>query len=171
VPSAYYPGDDVVDWVGISTYGSERSNDHRCPTFRQLVDDMLPQLRAATAKKPLFIFEFGTTDNNPACAAGPWVQAALGDLLGGRWPDLRGFSWWNQAWNDGPPAGGTTDMLVQDDPAVGGAFRAALQAAAVVAGADRPLYRRRPHLRDRSLPARPVSWSAALVGITCASSP
>src|SRR5438270_457268 len=32
-PVAYYPGDDLVDWVGISAYGSERSNDQRCPTF------------------------------------------------------------------------------------------------------------------------------------------
>src|SRR5205807_5825346 len=81
-PVAYYPGDDLVDWVGISAYGSERSNDQRCPTFASLVDAMLPQLRAATAVKPIFIFEFGVTNNNPGCAAGPWVKAAFDALLG-----------------------------------------------------------------------------------------
>ena len=114
VPAAYYPGDDVVDWVGISAYGSERSNDHRCPTFRSLVEDMLPQLRVATASKPLFIFEFGITNNNSGCEAGPWVVSALGDLLGGRWPDVRGFAWWNERWNNDGAEG--SDMLVQDDP-------------------------------------------------------
>ena len=114
VPASYYPGDDVVDWVGISAYGSERSNDDRCPTFRALVDGMVPQLRAATTTKPLFIFEFGNTDNNPRCAAGPWVTAALADLLGGRWPDVRGFSWWNERWfNDGALG---SNMLVQQAP-------------------------------------------------------
>jgi hypothetical protein len=113
VPAAYYPGDDVVDWVGISAYGSERSNDHRCPTFRSLVEDMLPQLRVATASKPLFIFEFGITNNNSGCEAGPWVVSALGDLLGGRWPDVRGFAWWNERWNNDGAEG--SDMLVQDD--------------------------------------------------------
>lgn len=137
VPSAYYPGDDVVDWVGISVYGSERSNDHRCNSFRSLVDDMLPQLRAATATKPLFIFEFGMTTGNPACAAGPWVQAAFDDLLSGRW-DLRGFSWWQQKFADDPSIGGITDYLLQDDPQIAAAFRASVVSPKVL---DHPLVR------------------------------
>ena len=139
VPAAYYPGDDVVDWVGISAYGSERSNDDRCPTFRSLVDDMLPQLRAATAVKPLFIFEFGITNNNPHCAAGPWVRAAFADLLGGRWPDVRGFAWWYERWNNDGAAG--SDMLVEDDPVVLAAFRDALTPAGKSAIIDTPLLR------------------------------
>jgi hypothetical protein len=141
VPAAYYPGDDVVDWVGISAYGSERSNDHRCPSFRSLVDEMLPQLRAATATRPLFIFEFGITDNNPACPAAPWVSGALGDLVGGRWPDFRGFSWWNQRWDDDPAIGGSTDMLLQDAPQVSAIFRDALTGPGSSRILDAPLLR------------------------------
>lgn len=141
VPSAYYPGDDVVDWVGISVYGSERSNDERCPTFRSLVDAMLPQLRAATATKPLFVFEFGSSGGNPGCPQPPWVDGALQDLVGGRWPDLRGFSWWQQRFIDDPSAGGFTDYLVQDDAAVTASFRAALTGASASKILDRPLIR------------------------------
>ncbi|OLC77461.1 MAG: hypothetical protein AUH83_04540 [Deltaproteobacteria bacterium 13_1_40CM_4_68_19] len=93
----------MVDWVGISAYGSERSNDDRCPTFRSLVEDMLPQLHAATVSKPLFIFEFGITNNNPRCAAAPWVRAALADLVGGRWPEV--------AASPGGRSAGTTTAL------------------------------------------------------------
>jgi len=139
VPAAYYPGDDVVDWVGISAYGSERSNDTRCNSFRSLVDDILPQLRAATATKPLFIFEFGNTSTDPDCPAGPWVRDAFADLLGGRWPELRGFCWWQQKFVDGPSKGGTTDYLVQDDPEVQAAFRDALTGPAASKILDRPL--------------------------------
>lgn len=135
IPAAYYPGDDVVDWVGLSIYGSERSNDHRCPSFRSLVDAMLPQVRVATATKPLFIFEFGNTNSNPGCPAGPWVKAAFDDLLAGRW-DLRGFSWWQQRFTDDPAIGGGTDYLVQDNADVMAAFRAALSAPSIL---DHPL--------------------------------
>ena len=136
VPAAYYPGDDVVDWVGLSTYGSERSNDHRCNSLRSLVDDMIPQLKAATQTKPFFIFEFGNTSTNPACPSGPWVQAALADLLGGRWPEIRGFAWWEQKWIDGGAVTGSTDMMVEDDAATQAAFRSALASPAVL---DAPL--------------------------------
>lgn len=134
VPLAYYPGDDAVDWVGISAYGSERSTDSRCPAFRDLLDGILPLLPPS---KPHFVFEFGNTDNNPACPAGPWVTAALDDLVGGRWPDLHGFSWWQQKFVDDAQHGGSTDYLVQDDPAVNAVFRRALASPKVL---DAPLY-------------------------------
>jgi Glycosyl hydrolase family 26 len=139
VPASYYPGDDVVDWVGISAYGSERSNDDRCPTLRALVEDILPQLRAATATKPLFIFEFGITNNNRRCPAAPWVRAAFADLFSGRWPDVRGFSWWQERWNNDGELG--SDMLVQDDPGVTAAFRDALTGATAKSVVDVPLLR------------------------------
>ena len=139
VPDSYYPGDDVVDWVGISAYGSERSNDDRCPAFRSLVEDMLPQLHAATATKPLFIFEFGITNNNPRCAAAPWVRAAFADLLSGRWPDVRGFAWWQERWNNDGALG--SDMLVQDDVGVAAAFRDALTGSTAPLVVDVPLLR------------------------------
>lgn len=137
VPASYYPGDDFVDWVGVSAYGSERSTDHRCPTFRALLDEMIPQLRAATSTRPLFVFEFGITNTNQACPPAPWVQEALADLLSGRWPDVRGFSWWQQRWNDDGAAG--SNMMVQDDPGVTAAFRKALVGAANLL--DTPLFR------------------------------
>jgi len=133
VPVAYYPGDDVVDWVGISAYASERSNDHRCPSFRSLLDDVLPALPPS---KPHFVFEFGDTDNNPGCPAPAWVAAAFDDMLAGRWPDLHGFSWWQQKFVDDPSAGGSTDYVVQDDPGVLAAFQRALASPKVL---DAPL--------------------------------
>lgn len=141
VPGAYYPGDDVVDLVGISVYGSERSNDVRCPSFRSLVDAALPQLRAATAATPLAVFEFGSTDGNPGCPQTPWVEAALADLLGGRWPDIRALSWWQQRFIDDPSAGGFTDYLVQDNPEVASAFRTGFGGSAALKVLDRPRVR------------------------------
>lgn len=139
VPATYYPGDDVVDWVGISAYGSERPLDHRCPSLRSLVDDMVPQLRAATATRPLFLFELGVTDHNPGCDSLPWVQGALADLLGGRWPDVRGFSWWNERWANDAQAEDDSQMLVQENAAVGKAFHDALNGPGAASVIDAPV--------------------------------
>jgi hypothetical protein len=47
VPAAYYPGDDFVDWVGISVYGSERSNDRTI---------FVAQVSARSSTPPLYSF-------------------------------------------------------------------------------------------------------------------
>ena len=103
--------------------------------IRQLLRGLPPFL----APGALFIFEFGITNNNAGCAAGPWVESALGDLLGGRWPDVRGFAWWNERWNNDGAEG--SDMLVQDDPAIAAAFRAALNGASAPLVVDQPVFK------------------------------
>jgi hypothetical protein len=77
----------------------------------------------------------------PACPAAPWVSGALGDLVGGRWPDFRGFSWWNQRWDDDPAIGGSTDMLLQDAAQVSAIFRDALTGPGSSRILDAPLLR------------------------------
>ena len=72
----------------------------------------------------------------PRCAAAPWVHAALADLVGVRWPEVRGFAWWQERWNNDGALG--SDMLVQDDAEVAAAFRRALTDPDVV---DAPLLR------------------------------
>ncbi len=140
---ALYPGADVVDWVGLSVYGSQSPLVPRCRSFAELVDAALPELQAAAPGKPVFIFEFGTTANhpNPTCEAGTWTKAAVEDMLGGRWPALRGFSWWNERWkNDRDPAH-DTNMLVQEVPGISKAFREAFSGPFKDAVVDRPLWR------------------------------
>ena len=65
----------------------------------------------------------------------------LADLLGGRWPDVRGFSWWNERWfNDGALG---SNMLVQQAPAIAAAFLEALTGPAASAVVDAPLLQSR----------------------------
>jgi hypothetical protein len=57
-----------------------------------------------------------------------WAQAALDNLFANRWPRVRGFSWWNEYWqNDDNPAHDTT-MRVQDIPALAAVFHDTLAA-------------------------------------------
>lgn len=133
----YYPGDDVVDWVGVSVYGAEEPLDDEWTAFSTDMDRVYPRLTAMVPGKPLFLLEFGVTGGNPLGNAADWADAALTNLLGGRWPRLKGFSWWNEFWqNDDNPAH-DTDMQVQTVPGLAAVFANGLKSDAVV---DAPIF-------------------------------
>lgn len=93
---AYYPGDDVVDWIGFSMYQNYGTSDPTCRNIGQLLKDREAELGAPARTKPLFFFELGTSATSSQCNPGSWVRQTLQDLLGGRWPEIHGFAWWDQ---------------------------------------------------------------------------
>ncbi|MBI2301302.1 MAG: beta-mannanase [Armatimonadetes bacterium] len=132
----YYPGDDVVDWVGVSVYGAQTPQDADWPAFPASFDAVYGRLAAVAPAKPLIVCEFGVTAGSPLGTAPTWAGEALDALLAGRWPAVRGFSWWNETWqNDNDPAH-DTDMRVQAVAGLSAAFQARLTGQAVV---DRPI--------------------------------
>jgi hypothetical protein len=46
----------------------------------------------------------------------------LADVLGGRWPRLAGFSWWNERWENDDNRQHDSDMRLQDIPELAKAF-------------------------------------------------
>jgi len=121
----YYPGDRWVDWVGLSSYGALTPLDDAgdWEPFRTALDRVVPELSEVAPGKPIFVLELGMTDRNPHGSATAFADAALDDLLGGRWPEVRGFSWWNETWsNDDDPAH-DTDMRVQTVPGLAEVFQ------------------------------------------------
>jgi Spherulation-specific family 4/Glycosyl hydrolase family 26 len=152
----YYPGDEYVDWIGLSVYGAQKPEEgQECPSFCSLMDNALKELGDLKDRKPLFILEFGATgglskppqnqDNcvSQQCTAADWAGDALTKLLGNHWPEVRGFSWWNETWLDkGDNHKQTTyktDMRVQCVPGLKEAFQRLLNNQSLV---TRPLYRK-----------------------------
>jgi len=118
----YYPGDDVVDWVAISAYGPQTPMDDYLDFFRDEIDAAYPRLQSVAPGKPVIIAEFGATAGNPLISPEAWAAPALDDLFAARWPNVIGFSWWNERWqNDNNPAHDTT-MRMQDIPALAELF-------------------------------------------------
>jgi hypothetical protein len=112
----YYPGDDVVDWVGVSCYGYHTPMDRWEPeSFRLLMDRFYERLQKLAPGKPLIVAEFGQTAGNPRHSASEWAANALDDLFGGRWPRVIGFSWWNERWENDDNAKHNTTMRLQDN--------------------------------------------------------
>jgi hypothetical protein len=132
----YYPGDDVVDWLGISAYGAQSPQEKSWSGFIELMDGVVPRLVKLAPTKPVFVLEFGHTAGVSE-TPGHWADAALSALLGNRWPAVRGFSWWNETWqNDANPAH-DSEMRVQAIPNLSSAFTTRLKTSSVVV--DRPI--------------------------------
>jgi len=90
------------------------------PTFRYQMDWAYGRLMAI-ANKPVIVCEFGNVVEN---GQEEWVRAAFSDLLGGRWPKVIGFAWWNAAfYNDPADASRQSDMRIEDSPGVQALFR------------------------------------------------
>ncbi len=115
----YYPGDDWIDWVGASVYGRQLPSDPPGTSFRYQMDWVYGRMQKMT-RKPFIVCEFGEISDPHQVA---WTRAALADLMGGRWPDVIGFSWWNSTFKNDPRSGRQSDMLVQDNPGLESLFR------------------------------------------------
>jgi Glycosyl hydrolase family 26 len=116
---SYYPGDEWIDWVGVSVYGRQLPKGKYRPTFRYQMDWAYGRL-AAIASKPVVVCEFGTVAEEGQEA---WARAALSDLTGGRWPRVIGFAWWNSAFhNDPADPSRESEMRIQNSPGLPALF-------------------------------------------------
>lgn len=112
----YYPGDEWIDWIGVSIYGAHKPTDIYFDIFQVQFTQIYPRIVELAGEKPLIISEFATTRNNPFVDQIAWTNDAFTTLTSDEFPNLIGFSWWNEAWqNDSNPEHDTT-MRVQDNP-------------------------------------------------------
>jgi hypothetical protein len=134
----YYPGDEWIDWIGVSDYGVQTPMSHDWTNFREGMDAIYPRLAALTSDKPIVLLEFGVAKNNPLGDQAEWARAALADITSFRYPRLIGFSWWNESWqNDNNPDHNTT-MRVQDNPDLTSVFRELVGMNPIVLGKINP---------------------------------
>ncbi|MCA9835901.1 MAG: hypothetical protein KC422_03265, partial [Trueperaceae bacterium] len=112
---AYYPGDDYIDFIGISAYGVQSPQDKEWGSFTEAMNDVMPRLAELAPDKAVYVVEFGSS-LHPRLRASDWADEALTNILANRWPAIRGFSWWNETWqNDANPAH-DSDFRVQSVP-------------------------------------------------------
>jgi Glycosyl hydrolase family 26 len=97
----YYPGDDYVDWVGMSGYQRSATS---AATFDVTFAKTLGLLRALTAK-PIFLAEIGATESGGLKAQ--WITSLFDNLPLN--PDIIGFAWFNIAVTSGSGADTVTN--------------------------------------------------------------
>ncbi len=56
----YYPGDDYIDWIGVSVYGPQSPNEDY-QSFTSILDEAYPKITSMTSK-PIAVLEFAITE-------------------------------------------------------------------------------------------------------------
>lgn len=88
-PERYYPGDDIVDWIGIDGYNWGDLNDSG---WRSFADIFRPVYSAYAGRKPIMIAETASTESGGDKAA--WI-AALPRALDAEFPAVRALIWFH----------------------------------------------------------------------------
>ncbi len=119
----YYPGDDWIDWIGVSIYGASEPSDEDDTTFSEIMDEIYPRLTRLGKEKPVAVLEIGVAANNKEVDQAKWTEEALTELSSFRWPEVIGFAWWNDGWeNDDDPAN-DTNMYIHENPGLAQVYR------------------------------------------------
>ena len=111
----YYPGDEWIDWIGMSVYGAADPLDDERSSFRVLMDEVYPRLEDLSPDKPIVLLEFGVDGGNPRVDQAVWAKSGLEEITSGRWPRLIGFAWWNDWWENDDNPRHNTNMYVKDN--------------------------------------------------------
>jgi hypothetical protein len=90
----YYPGDEYVDWLGISVYGTLDPRVPMSPFARKLDVSGVYRTLTRLSRRPVAIVEMGTVEN-PAGQKAAWVRGAFQAIRSGRYPRVRAAVWWS----------------------------------------------------------------------------
>jgi beta-mannanase len=96
----YYPGDEYIDWIGVSVYGAVEP-DSEWRSFTEILDKAYPVIAGISAEKPLGVFEFGVAEYPRLGNKTEWIRDALESLEAGKYPRIKAISYWDEKWNDG----------------------------------------------------------------------
>jgi len=120
----YYPGDEWIDWLGFSAYGTHTPFSMYYGSFRSEIENTYPRMIKMAPEKPIIVAEMGSAKDNPYVDQVEWTREALETILSMRYENLIGFTWWNEAWQNDENPNHNTTMRVQDNPQLLALFRA-----------------------------------------------
>lgn len=93
--SEYYPGGDVVDWIGLDGYNWGTTKEWSSwQGFYDIFYASYAELTMLAPDKPLMISEFGTTDQGGNKAA--WYSDMLEDQIPGYFPNVRAIVFYDE---------------------------------------------------------------------------
>jgi hypothetical protein len=93
----YYPGDEYIDWIGLSVYGVQRDN---APWiyFSKALERRHMLIDEITDKKPIALLEFAVTDNHAGGSKSAWLEDAFSSILYNPYFDFKAISYWHENW-------------------------------------------------------------------------
>jgi hypothetical protein len=91
-PRTAYPGDDVVDWIGIDGYNFGTSQSwSRWTAFRDVFANAVALANGLAPRKPIVLAEMGCSETGGDKA--DWIARMAADFT--RMPSVRAFTWFD----------------------------------------------------------------------------
>lgn len=90
----YYPGDDYIDWIGVSCYGSQNPENDFWWDMGLTLGNVYQQIENSDVigeDKPLALMEYGVTEEP---RKSEWMQSFFEDVTSDRYPRLKALAWW-----------------------------------------------------------------------------
>jgi len=94
----YYPGDEYIDWIGISLYGAQNPKENYWDSFNEILKERYKTITEISTKKPIALLEFGVTDNHPFGNKSVWLEDAFETILNGQYINFKAVSYWHETW-------------------------------------------------------------------------
>ena len=113
--SLYYPGDDYIDWIGVSIYGAQNPNDET-DNFIETFDNTYKEMCLITSNKPMAIVEFGTVENSVKEIKPAWIRSVFESVKENRYPGVKALSYWHSIWENDD--GSISNMRLDSSPEV-----------------------------------------------------
>lgn len=139
----YYPGDDYIDWLGISNYGANLLGQPVYGFAEKLDGSGVYNELASLGHRPMATLETGVVENN-LYPKTRWIRDTFAALKARRYPRLYGVAWWNAGT-------GVVDVRVNSTPAALAAFRKAISGS---------FFRARPRFSGNCRPTTPTNLVA-----------
>ena len=96
----YYPGDDYIDWLGLSVYAFHKPDGGVASFSEKLASDYRPPWPGSYAEitsfssKPLAILELGFNNVQGEDVRSAWVTDAAETIAAGVFPRIAAAAWW-----------------------------------------------------------------------------
>ena len=132
----YYPGDEYIDWIGISCYAASQPGP--LTPLKSLLDPAIAEIRSFSpavrnGTKPLAIAELGAIDY-PESSKANWIRdsyelLARGNGTFGPYRDqIKAVSWWDESfWDDSVNPPFLNNNSIASSPEAAAAYRAAVK--------------------------------------------
>ncbi|CAN5475222.1 glycosyl hydrolase [soil metagenome] len=121
---AYYPGDDYIDWIGVSVYGSQHPG-----TYWYEFDDIMSKsynsMKKISTNKPMAVFEFGVTEDPTVGNKAEWIVSALSSFISRRYPLIKAISYFQTDFKNSD--GTITDLKINSSESSQSAYRNLIQ--------------------------------------------
>lgn len=98
--SDYYPGDEYIDWLGVSVYGPlvPGGGGDEWRSFEEILDECYQDVISISPDKPVCISECGIVDDPGLGDKSEWIENMLMVLSSGKFDKVKAFCYWNESW-------------------------------------------------------------------------